>query len=161
MYWCDRYGDAADCKSGLKRFAGPGASSTPSSPTSQAMGVTLKKYRFVVPIDASQSISKFWFVVDYGNGTTTVADNGGSDYVVDQDDVLWVPSMSKAKSVLTGANGVFVTAAVSPSVPTCIDTAHLPAGKNDELPVAGVHRLFWARDSRLHPGERNVRPCVE
>ncbi|KAJ7484730.1 L-ascorbate oxidase [Mycena latifolia] len=112
MYWCDRYGDAANCKSGLKRFAAPGASATASSPISQAMGVTLKKYQFVVPVDASQSVAKFWFVVDYGNGTTSVADNGGDDYVVDQDDVLWVPSMSKAKSVLTGSNGWFVTAAV-------------------------------------------------
>ncbi|KAJ7136023.1 heme peroxidase [Mycena epipterygia] len=112
MCWCDRYGSAANCKSGLKRFAAPGGSSTVSSPVSTAMGVTLKKYQFVVPIDASQSISKFWFVVDYGNGTTSVADNGGSDYVVEQDDVLWVPTMSKGKSVLTGASGVFVTAAV-------------------------------------------------
>ncbi|KAJ7512054.1 L-ascorbate oxidase [Mycena galericulata] len=112
MYWCDRYGSAANCASGLKRFAAPGGSTTVSSPVSEAMGVTLKKYQFVVPIDASQSISKFWFVVDYGNGTTSVADNGGSDYVVDQDEVLWVPTMSKAKSVLTGANGVFVTAAI-------------------------------------------------
>ncbi|KAJ7910621.1 heme peroxidase [Mycena leptocephala] len=91
MYWCDRYGDAADCK----------GTTTVSSPISQAMGVTLKKYQFVVPIDASQSVSKFWFVVDYGNGTTSVADNGGQNYVVDQD-----------QNVLTGSFGVSVTAAV-------------------------------------------------
>ncbi|KAJ6590577.1 L-ascorbate oxidase [Mycena vulgaris] len=112
MYWCDRYGDAANCKTGLKRFAAPGSATTVSSPVSEAMGVTLKKYQFVVPVDASQSVAKFWFVVDYGNGTTSVADNGGTDYVVDQDEVLWVSSMSKAKSVLTGQNGMFVTAAV-------------------------------------------------
>jgi hypothetical protein len=112
MYWCDRYGDAADCKSGLKRFAAPGGTTTVSSPISQAMGVTLKKYQFVVPIDASQSVSKFWFVVDYGNGTTSVADNSGQNYVVDQDQVLWVPSMSRDKNVLTGSFGVSVTAAV-------------------------------------------------
>ncbi|KAJ7695493.1 heme peroxidase [Mycena rosella] len=112
MYWCDRYGDAANCTSGLKRFAAPGSSSTVASPTSNAMNVTLKKYQFVVPIDASQSVAKFWFVVDYGNGTTLVADNGGGDYVVDQDDVLWVPRLSTAKSVLTGQSGTLVTAAV-------------------------------------------------
>jgi len=112
MYWCDRYGSAANCSSGLKRFASPGGSSIVSSPVSEAMGVTLNKYQFVVPINASQSISKFWFVIDYGNGTTTVADNGGSDYFIDQDEVLFMPTMSKAKSVLTGATGVFVTAAV-------------------------------------------------
>ncbi|KAJ7096699.1 L-ascorbate oxidase [Mycena belliarum] len=112
MYWCDRYGAAADCKSGLKRFAAPGGSSTVSSPTSEAMGVTLKKYQFVVPVDVSQSVAKFWFVVDYGNGTKTVADNGGTNYVVEQDDVLWVPSQSRAKSVLTGSHGWLITAAV-------------------------------------------------
>ncbi|KAJ7755388.1 heme peroxidase [Mycena maculata] len=112
MYWCDRYGDAANCASGLKRFAASGASATVSSPTSQAMGVTLEKYKFVVPINANQSISKFWFEIDYGNGTTSTADNGGAYYVVDQDEVLWVPSMSQAKSVLTGVSGVTVTAAV-------------------------------------------------
>ncbi|KAJ7145356.1 heme peroxidase [Mycena crocata] len=112
MYWCDRYGDAANCKSGLKRFAASGGSTSVSSPISEAMGVKLKKYQFVVPIDASQSISEFWFVIDYGNGTTTIADNGGSNYAIEQDEVLWVPSMSRAKSVLTGAHDVFVTAAV-------------------------------------------------
>ncbi|KAJ7336343.1 L-ascorbate oxidase [Mycena albidolilacea] len=115
MYWCDRYGSGANCSGNLKRYAAPGGSQTVSSPISTGMGVTLKKYQFVVPIDASQSISKFWFTVDYGNGTTVTANNGGSDYVIDQDVVLWVPSMSRDKSVLTGSNGVTVTAAVKTS----------------------------------------------
>ncbi|KAJ6463796.1 heme peroxidase [Mycena vitilis] len=82
------------------------------SPISTAMNVNLKKYQFVVPIDPAQSIAKFWFVVDYGNGTTTTADNGGSDYVMEQDSVLFVPSMSRGKNVLTGSLGVNVVAAV-------------------------------------------------
>ncbi|KAJ7770508.1 L-ascorbate oxidase [Mycena metata] len=112
MYWCDRYGSAANCAGNLQRLASPGGSTTVSSPTSLAMGVTLKKYQFVVPVNSSQSVSKFWFEVDYGNGTTTTEDNGGAGYVVDQDQVLWVPSLSRGKNVLTGAQGVFVTAAV-------------------------------------------------
>jgi len=112
MYWCDRYGPAADCSGGLKRFAAPGESTTVSSPTSEAMGVTLKKYQFVVPINANQSISKFWFMIDYGNGTTVTADNNGANYVVSQDAVLWAPAMSTARSVLTGQSGWFIVAAV-------------------------------------------------
>ncbi|KAJ6463794.1 L-ascorbate oxidase [Mycena vitilis] len=112
MYWCDRYGDAADCKSNLQRYAASSGSATVSSPISTAMNVNLKKYQFVVPIDPAQSIAKFWFVVDYGNGTTTTADNGGSDYVIEQDSVLFVPSMSRGKNVLTGSMGVNVVAAV-------------------------------------------------
>ncbi|KAJ7207100.1 L-ascorbate oxidase [Mycena pura] len=112
MYWCDRYGPAADCNGGLKRFAAPGGSATVSSPTSEAMGVSLKKYQFVVPINATQSISKFWFMIDYGNGTIITADNNGANYVVSQDDVLWVPTMSKAQSVLTGQIGWYIVAAV-------------------------------------------------
>ncbi|KAJ7151132.1 L-ascorbate oxidase [Mycena filopes] len=115
MYWCDRYGSSANCAANLQRFAAPGGSATVSSPTSLAMGVSLKKYQFVVPIDPSQSISKFWFVVDFGNGTTTTADNGGDGYPIAQDDVLLVPSLSRNKNVLTGAQGVFVTAAVKTS----------------------------------------------
>ncbi|KAJ7057892.1 L-ascorbate oxidase [Mycena amicta] len=115
MYWCDRYGDSANCGGGLKRFSSPGSSSSVVSPIATTMGATLKKYQFVVPIDPSQGISKFWFVVDFGNGTTSVADNNGAYYTVDQDEVLWVPSMSKAKSVVTSESGWYIVAAVKSS----------------------------------------------
>ncbi|KAJ6571779.1 heme peroxidase [Mycena capillaripes] len=136
MYWCDRYGDAANCKSGLKRFASPGGSTTVSSPISDGLGVKLKKYQFVVPIDASQSIAKFWFVVDYGNGTTSVADNGGTDYVVAQDSVLWVPSMSRGKSVLTGSFGVKSSSAPSRVYMDCFGRA-----TSDYLPFNSTYDL--------------------
>ncbi|KAJ7207103.1 L-ascorbate oxidase [Mycena pura] len=99
IYWCDRYGPAADCNGGLKRFAAPGGSATVSSSTSEA-------------IEKVPSISKFWFMIDYGNGTIITADNNGANYVVSQDDVLWVPTMSKAQSVLTGQIGWYIVAAV-------------------------------------------------
>jgi hypothetical protein len=143
MYWCDRYGSAANCAGGLKRFAAPGGSTTVASPISTAMGVTLQKYQFVVPINASQSISKFWFVVDYGNGTTVTADNGGSDYVVDQDEVLWVPSMSVDKNILTGASGVSVTAAVKSSsgTPSRVYMDCFGRATTDFLPVNATYDL--------------------
>ncbi|KAJ7275049.1 heme peroxidase [Mycena rebaudengoi] len=142
MYWCDRYGDAANCASGLKRFAAPGATSSVSSPTSQAMNVALKKYQFVVPIDPAQSVSKFWFVVDYGNGTTAVSDNGGPGYVIEQDDVLWAPSLSKAKSVLTGAPNVFVAAAVKSTItPQRVYMDCFGRATTNYLPVNGTYDL--------------------
>ncbi|KAJ7234628.1 heme peroxidase [Mycena haematopus] len=143
MYWCDRYGSAANCTGGLKRYAASGGSQAVSSPVTTAMGVTLEKYQFVVPIQASQSISKFWFVVDYGNGTTVTADNGGSDYVIDQDEVLWVPSMSRDKSVLTGSNGVYVTAAVksSSSPPSRVYIDCFGRATTDYLPVNATYDL--------------------
>ncbi|KAF7350459.1 Peroxidase [Mycena venus] len=142
MYWCDRYGSSANCAGGLKRYAAPGGSLAVSSPISTAMGVTLRRFQFVVPIAASQSIAKFWFVVDYGNGTTVVADNGGSDYVVDQDEVLWVPSMSRDKSVLTGANGIFVTAAVkSSSTPSRVYIDCFGRATTDFLPMNKTYDL--------------------
>ncbi|CAK5272903.1 unnamed protein product [Mycena citricolor] len=112
MYWCDRYGSGANCASKLKRFTAPSTSAPVSSPFSATMNLTLQKYQFVVPLAANQSISKFWFEIDYGNGTTTVANNNGAFYNIDQDAVLFVPSQSRPKAVLSGSNGVFIAAAV-------------------------------------------------
>ncbi|KAK7019051.1 peroxidase [Favolaschia claudopus] len=134
MYWCDRYGSSANCSGNLKRYASSGGAITVSSPVTTAMNVSLRRYQFVVPINVDQGISKFWFVVDYGNGTTIVADNGGSEYVVDQDDVLFVPSMSRDKSVLTGSNGVSVTAAVK-GTPSHVFIDCFGRATNDFLPV--------------------------
>ncbi|KAJ6631147.1 heme peroxidase [Mycena sp. CBHHK59/15] len=142
MYWCDRYGDAANCKSGLKRLAAPGGSTTVSSPVSTAMGVTLKKYQFVVPINAAQSVSKFWFMVDAGNGTTTVADNGGTGYVIEQDDVLWASSLSRGKAVRVGANDVFIAAAVkNTSTPSRVYVDCFGRATTDYLPVNATYDL--------------------
>jgi len=47
-----------------------------------------------VPIDPSASISNFWFEASDG----TVYNNGGKGYVIDQDQVLFVPALSHADS---------------------------------------------------------------
>lgn len=64
------------------------------------MGYTFAHYDFVVPIDPSVSISQFWFAVDDKNGKgATTYKNGGSGYVVGQDQVLFVPLLSHSVSV--------------------------------------------------------------
>jgi len=58
------------------------------------MGVSFIRYDFVVPIDSTVSISKFWFQVDEKNGTApTTYTNGGDGYKVDQDQVIFTPAM--------------------------------------------------------------------
>ena len=47
-----------------------------------------------MPIDPSASISNFWFEASDG----TVYNNGGKGYVIDQDQVLFVPALSHADS---------------------------------------------------------------
>ncbi|KAF8891279.1 heme peroxidase [Infundibulicybe gibba] len=101
MLWCDSRGTAASCK-GLTRTAvsAQKTQDDPSniSPLTTRQGLTFITYTFVVPIDASQSIGRFWFQVDEGSaggGTKTTYDNGGNGYILDQDEALFMPMMSK------------------------------------------------------------------
>jgi len=66
----------------------------------QNLGISFLTYNFVVPIDAAQSISKFWFEVDEKDGSkVTPYTNGGSDYVIDQDQVFFVPMLSTVDTI--------------------------------------------------------------
>lgn len=99
MFWCDKYGDSANCKGSTK--SAPSANVVQddpnNSPITQRMGLYMVHYNFVVPIVASASISKFWFEVDEHNGTSpAVYNNDGQDYVVQQDQIIFVPTMSTA-----------------------------------------------------------------
>lgn len=99
MFWCDKYGGSANCKSNTKS-AQPAKvvqDDPNNSPITLRMGFSFVHYKFVVPITAAQSISKFWFEVDEHNGTTaTVYNNEGDSYVVPQDQVVFVPTLSTA-----------------------------------------------------------------
>ena len=109
MLWCDRYGSAQNCK-GNTRTSTPAnkVNEDPSiSPVLQVQKYTFINYNFVVPIDASASISKFWFEVDEKNGSApAVYNNGGDGYVLDQDQVLFVPTLSH-QDLLQDADGNF------------------------------------------------------
>ena len=97
ILWCDRYGDAKNCK-GDTRTSVPAntVNEDPNlSPLTQRQNYSFINYNFVVPVDTSASISKFWFEVDEKNGSPpTVYNNGGDGYVVKQDQILFVPMLS-------------------------------------------------------------------
>ena len=75
-------------------------------------------YDFAVPILANQSVSKFWFEVNEGNGAAPVVyDNSGKGYVFPQDEVIYVPWLSTKHFTADGAglvsNGFSIVAGVS------------------------------------------------
>ncbi|KAJ7803444.1 heme peroxidase [Mycena olivaceomarginata] len=62
---------------------------------SARLGLFVTKYDFQVGVNATSSLSKFWFTVDEGDGSAPITvDNDGTGYVVEQDTVLYVPSSS-------------------------------------------------------------------
>ncbi|KAJ3576656.1 hypothetical protein NP233_g302 [Leucocoprinus birnbaumii] len=99
MFWCDKYGSAANCAGSTKSssYVNVVQDDTNNSPMTWRMGIYFVHYQFVVPIQGSESISKFWFEVDEHNGTSITAyNNGGSDYPVVQDQILFVPTLSSS-----------------------------------------------------------------
>jgi len=97
LYWCDRYGTNQNC-AGKTNTALPVnvvAEDPGVSPITQSLGYYFINYNYVVPINTNASIAKFWFVVDEHDGSKpTTYNNGGSGYVIDQDQVLFIPMSS-------------------------------------------------------------------
>jgi len=97
LYWCDRYGDNQNC-TGKTNTALPvnvAAEDPGVSPITQSLGYYFINYNYAVPINTNASMAKFWFVVNEHNGSQpTTYNNGGSGYVIDQDQVLFVPMSS-------------------------------------------------------------------
>ncbi|CAA7271852.1 unnamed protein product [Cyclocybe aegerita] len=111
MLWCDRYGDSKDC-AGETSTALPVSTLADDpnvSPITMKLGYYFLNYHFVVPIDSTASISKFWFRVDENDGSSpTIYNNGetsgsGNGYPVDQDQVLLAPMMSHVDVVSNGS----------------------------------------------------------
>ena len=97
MFWCDRYGSNVNCSHGSKSAqAAQVTELDPNvSPVAYNMNITFIKYNFVVPVNSTASISKFWFEVNENNGTQpTVYQNGGSGYQFQQDQLIFVPAMA-------------------------------------------------------------------
>ncbi|KAG6880275.1 hypothetical protein C0992_001844 [Termitomyces sp. T32_za158] len=98
MLWCDRYGSSQDCN-GNTRSALPATTTQEQpnlSPISQSKGFTFINYNFIVPINPNASLSKFWFTVDEKDGSSpTTYKNGGDGYPLAQDQLLFVPSLSR------------------------------------------------------------------
>ncbi|KAG5638972.1 hypothetical protein H0H81_008192 [Sphagnurus paluster] len=102
MFWCDRYGANANCN-GNTRSSLPANNLVEDpglSPVTQAMGYSFINYNFIVPVNASASVAYFWFEVDENNGQgATSYKNGGNGYPIAQDQLLFVPTLSKAALV--------------------------------------------------------------
>jgi len=103
MYWCSAYGTYKNCNN-QAYSAVPAKNTTDDettiSPVAVKLGYAFVLYEFVVPIDPAESISKFWFEVDDKNGKgVTAYKNGGNGYVVDQDQVFFVPWSSHVDHV--------------------------------------------------------------
>lgn len=115
--WCDRYGDAADCRSGFaNRIKGAITVFNGSvSPITSILGLALPVAPFQAPIDASRSISHFWFEVNDGSNPATVYNNNGTMYSVLQDQIIHPSALTKDLNPSSGgANKTFfIAAAVS------------------------------------------------
>jgi len=101
MLWCDKNGDTKDCNKATRSAASVSTvkDSPNNSPVTLSLGLYFIHYAFVVPIDSSASISKFWFEVDEHDGSKpTVYNNGGDNYIFPQDQVIFVPTLSHVES---------------------------------------------------------------
>lgn len=97
MFWCDKYGDNQNCagKTNGALSVSKTADDPNLSPVTLAMGLRFLEYNYVVPISGNASVAKFWFSVNENDGSSpTVYNNGGSGYVIDQDQILFVPMSS-------------------------------------------------------------------
>ena len=107
MLWCDNYGKYQGCK-GKTNTALPVSTvnSDPGvSPVTLNLGYYFINYNFILPIDSTSSIKQFWFTLDDKNGTTpTTYNNNGNYYVVDQDQLFFVPMMSSMNRVVNASN---------------------------------------------------------
>lgn len=91
MFWADQQGGSSVCP--------PAGCSVPSffseevffSIVGQAQGLTATRYSFNATINATSSISKFWFEINNSDGTDPIfVENGGSGFVIEQDLSLFV-----------------------------------------------------------------------
>ncbi|EAU88828.2 hypothetical protein CC1G_01201 [Coprinopsis cinerea okayama7 len=99
IFWCDRYGANKDCENRTGKTAGvassPRIDDPQVSPLTFRAGFQFVHYDFIVPIDTEESLSKFWFEVDEKDGTKPKRhDNDGEGYVLQQDNVIYVPRLS-------------------------------------------------------------------
>ncbi|KAK1230801.1 hypothetical protein PQX77_006101 [Marasmius sp. AFHP31] len=80
------------------------------------LGMTASMYHFEATINATTSISKFWFEIDEGDGSAKkVVDNIGQGYGIDQDTVLFDPARSALGFLPDIGSVTLITVAVQTS----------------------------------------------
>ncbi|KAE9388479.1 heme peroxidase [Gymnopus androsaceus JB14] len=88
MFWVDQEGDSVCPSTGCSI---PSSSSDPLAfnEIGIQVGVTPIRYSFKATIDATSSISNFWFEVNNNDGSDPIiVDNGGTGFVLEQDPAL-------------------------------------------------------------------------
>ncbi|TFK76256.1 heme peroxidase [Pluteus cervinus] len=153
MFWCDRYGQDRDCGQTVK-FAQPAAVNQDDhavSPVTSRVGLSFVKYNFVVPVDPSLSLSKFWFQVDEKNGSEPITyDNGGDGYSLEQDNIIFVPSLSGSSLLQDGNNYTLIAAVRASLAPARVFVSVFDNAMSDNLPPLNT-TLDMALDSSLVP----------
>ncbi|KIK56949.1 hypothetical protein GYMLUDRAFT_247481 [Collybiopsis luxurians FD-317 M1] len=102
-------------------------------------GVTALRYPFNATINATSSISKFWFEVNENDGSELIViDNGGAGFVIEQDSVFIDVGRSAIFSVESGGifdefvnlvvavqgDGASTSASVTSFIPTLLNTTN-------------------------------------
>ncbi|KAF8621504.1 hypothetical protein AX15_007736 [Amanita polypyramis BW_CC] len=147
MFWCDRYGNNANCSHGSKSSQSAQTEQLDPniSPVTYSMGITFIRYKFVVPINSTTSVSNFWFQVDERNGThPTVYNNGGNGYELQQDQIISVPAMGSITFVANPTR----RGGGPPSNVTYTTTYNLVAGVRQELNPSQIYANAF--DSAIH-----------
>ncbi|KAF9532211.1 L-ascorbate oxidase [Crepidotus variabilis] len=127
LLWCAANGTNKDCADSAFS-AIPVSNMTDDastiSPLATTAGVTFAHYQFVVPIDTSSSISKFWFEVNEGDGkSATTYNNGGDGYKIDQDSIFFVPMLSHVDSVANTSPATMPGSSPTPAAPLTSGTS--------------------------------------
>ncbi|KAK7041791.1 hypothetical protein VNI00_009080 [Paramarasmius palmivorus] len=119
LFWTDRRTPSTCPSTGCtsasisaQRITGPDVNTIGASGF-DLYGITAWKYDFEAHINAASSIDKFWFEIDEHDGSSaTVVNNGGSGYVITQDQMLFDPVRS-ALNVFPSAPAVMtITVAI-------------------------------------------------
>ncbi|KAJ7596092.1 heme peroxidase [Mycena floridula] len=97
IFWEDR---AGGCASQSCSAESDGSRDVTTALTGR-LGFSPTKYDFTARVNATTSISKFWFKVDEGDGSAPVTvDNDGTGYEITQDRVLYVPNSSTSLTTI-------------------------------------------------------------
>ncbi|GAW08282.1 l-ascorbate oxidase [Lentinula edodes] len=162
MLWADRQGSS--CPSSGCTSPSTGSLQASLGIFGGIQGLTADRYTFNATINATTSISKFWFEINENDGSDPiVVDNGGSGFVIGQDSVfidngrskfvfLTVSEISYQRLVVAvrgdTSSSVSITtfdphsdASTPPYLPT-IMTTNLPL--DDSNPVEGGYTFFTA-----------------
>ncbi|KAE9393700.1 heme peroxidase [Gymnopus androsaceus JB14] len=100
MLWADRQGSFCPSTGCSVQSSGSQNVVFNAGPTTQNLAAA--RYSFNATINATSSISKFWFEIDNNDGSDSiVVDNGGSGFVVEQDSLFVDVIRSKELFVVT------------------------------------------------------------